>query len=305
MSKAWVVVLCLMISFLGTNMAQERVATTSTTSLTALETAKDNNTLLWKIEGNGIKPSYLYGTIHLIPQSEFFMADATKAAFEASEQVVMELKMDDPSMQMTLMQNAAMKEGTTLDQLISEEDYKKVDELMKSALGMGVAPFKTWQPLLTSSLFLTKFIDGTPASYEGSLMEMAKAGEKEVLGLETVLDQVNAMGRVPYAKQAELLLESVDDMDGMKKMFAELVATYRSQDIEALHKMITDQAGGEEIAEFMIDERNKNWIPKIGELAKEKSTFFAVGSGHLGGEHGVIKLLQGAGYTLRPIANHE
>ena len=136
-------------------------------------------------------------------------------------------------------------------------------------------------------------------------MEMAKAGEKEVLGLETVLDQVNAMGRVPYAKQAELLLESVDDMDGMKKMFAELVATYRSQDIEALHKMITDQAGGEEIAEFMIDERNKNWIPKIGELAKEKSTFFAVGSGHLGGEHGVIKLLQGAGYTLRPIANHE
>lgn len=303
MSKALVAVLCLTIGLLSCKTVQDREAAASATSATVAETAKLNNTLLWKIEGNGIKTSYIYGTIHLIAQNDFFLGDATKSAFNASEQVVMELKMDDPNMQMAIMQNAAMKDGTTLDKLISEEDYKKVDDLMKSALGMGVAPFNSWQPLLTSSLFITKFIDGPPASYEGSFVTMAKEGNKELLGLETVLDQVNAMGQVPYEKQAELLLESVADMEGMKKVFADLVTTYKSQDIDALQSMIADQTGGSEIAEFMIDARNKKWIPKIGAFAKEKTTFFAVGSGHLGGENGVVKLLKKAGYTLTPVAN--
>ncbi|NRB46274.1 MAG: TraB/GumN family protein [Saprospiraceae bacterium] len=303
MSKALIAVLCLMVSFLGYTTAQEKAATATATTLVALEKAQDNNTLLWKIEGDGIQTSYLYGTIHLIPQADFFIAEATKTAMLTSDQVVMELKMDDPNMQMAIMQNAAMKDGSTLDKLVSEEDYKKVDELLKSALGMGVAPFNGWQPMLTSSLFLSKFIDGTPASYEGSFVAMAKEANKELLGLETVLDQVNAMGEIPYQKQAELLMETVNDMEGMKKIFAKLVGVYKTQDIEALHEMIAEQSGGEEFAQFMIYKRNKNWIPKIGELAKDKTTFFAVGSGHLGGELGVVNLLKEAGYTVTPIAN--
>lgn len=137
MSKALIAVLCLMVSFLGYTTAQEKAATATATTLVALEKAQDNNTLLWKIEGDGIQTSYLYGTIHLIPQADFFIAEATKTAMLTSDQVVMELKMDDPNMQMAIMQNAAMKDGSTLDKLVSEEDYKKVDELLKSALGIG------------------------------------------------------------------------------------------------------------------------------------------------------------------------
>ena len=120
MSKALVAVLCLMVSFLSYTTAQEKAATATATTLVALEKAQDNNTLLWKIEGDGIKTSYLYGTIHLIPQADFFITDATKTAMLTSEQVVMELKMDDPNMQMEIMQNAGMKDGSTLDKLISD-----------------------------------------------------------------------------------------------------------------------------------------------------------------------------------------
>jgi len=303
MSKALVAVLLLMVSFVGRNMAQETATAAVTTTKVALKAADNNNTLLWKIEGKGIQTSYLYGTIHLIPQADFFIADATATAFAAADQIVMELKMDDPNMQMQIMQNAAMTDGTTLDKLLSEENYKRVDELLKSALGVGVAPFNTWQPLLTSSLFMTKFIEGTPASYEGSFTTMAKEANKEILGLETVLDQVGAMGEVPYQKQADLLVETISDMDGMKGMFSDMVSLYKKQDITALHVMITEQTGGEEIAEFLLDKRNKNWVTKIGELAKEKSSFIAVGSGHLGGKNGVVQLLKDAGYQLTPIAN--
>ncbi|HCH42932.1 MAG TPA: TraB/GumN family protein, partial [Algoriphagus sp.] len=33
----------------------------------------------------------------------------------------------------------------------------------------------------------------------------------------------------------------------------------------------------------------------------EKSTFFAVGAGHLAGQKGVLNLLKEAGYTLSPV----
>ena len=37
------------------------------------------------------------------------------------------------------------------------------------------------------------------------------------------------------------------------------------------------------------------------QMAKGSSTFFAVGAAHLGGETGVIALLERAGYTVTPV----
>ncbi|MEZ5041514.1 MAG: TraB/GumN family protein [Saprospiraceae bacterium] len=303
MSKTLGIVLCLMVSFVCRNAAQDAVSATVANPQTILKAAENDNTLLWKIEGKGIQTAYLYGTIHLIPEADFFLTEATKAAFSASEQVVMELDMDNPNLQMELMQNAGMKDGTTLDQLVSEEDYKQIDALLKATLGVGVDPFKGWQPILTSSLFLSRFIEGTPASYEGSLMAMAKEANKEIYGLESVLDQLAAMEDIGYQKQADLLTETINDMEAMQNIFTDLIQVYKTQNIDALQKMMVSQSGGEEFGQFLIDKRNKNWIPKIGEMAKDKSTFFAVGSGHLGGENGVVKLLKDAGYQVTPIAN--
>lgn len=39
----------------------------------------ENNTLLWKISGNGLdKPSYLFGTIHLICAEDAILSDNMK-----------------------------------------------------------------------------------------------------------------------------------------------------------------------------------------------------------------------------------
>jgi uncharacterized protein len=51
----------------------------------------------------------------------------------------------------------------------------------------------------------------------------------------------------------------------------------------------------------MLDNRNKNWIPKIIEFAKEQRVFFGFGAGHLPGENGVINLLRKEGYTVKAV----
>ena len=55
------------------------------------------NSLLWKISGNGLSaPSYLYGTIHITCDAT--LDAATRSAMDKTQQLYLELDMDDESM---------------------------------------------------------------------------------------------------------------------------------------------------------------------------------------------------------------
>jgi uncharacterized protein YbaP (TraB family) len=51
----------------------------------------------------------------------------------------------------------------------------------------------------------------------------------------------------------------------------------------------------------LLTNRNKKWIPKIAAMSKQKSTFYAVGAAHLGGQNGVLRLLMKEGYKVKAI----
>src|SRR5690625_7993108 len=83
----------------------------------------------------------------------------------------------------------------------------------------------------------------------------------------------------------------------------EIFRQYAAQDLEAMYRMSSKEED-EIMKEFnllLIEQRNKNWIPAIEKLLREKPTFIAVGAGHLGGENGDIPLLRKDGYTSTPI----
>ena len=55
-------------------------------------------TLLWQITGPGIsKPSYLYGTIHLMCANEIKVSDTLRARFYSTQKLFLEVDLDDPS----------------------------------------------------------------------------------------------------------------------------------------------------------------------------------------------------------------
>src|SRR5688572_19846873 len=52
--------------------------------------------LLWKIEGKDMaKPSYLFGTIHIIPREDFFLPSGFEDVFDNVDKVVFEIDMDE------------------------------------------------------------------------------------------------------------------------------------------------------------------------------------------------------------------
>lgn len=259
--------------------------------------------LLWKISGNGLKkPSYLFGTIHLTCDSSL---DAnTLNALKATEQLYLELDMDDKSIQMQMMKLMMMKDGAKLSTLLSPEDFKILDEFLKKNLNMSAKMFDSFKPFMISSMLFPKMLDCKSQSVESELMKVTKEQNEEIFGLEKAEDQMKVFDEISYQDQADELLKTVkDNLEKDKKEFIEMMTIYQNKDIEGMLKMMSDSDNKitSENQDILLNNRNKNWIPIMVKIMKDKPTFFGVGAGHLAGEEGVIKLLRKKGYKVEAI----
>jgi len=269
---------------------------------------KLENALLWKIEGNNLKvPSYLFGTIHLIKSDNFFLPDGFAKAFEESKSVIFEIdmnKMNDVSEQMKLLPSLLMKGDTSLKDLITEEEYKKVREYFNEK-HLPLFLFEKVKPM-----FLTMFTEGdfNPSSlkngdyvsYEMEISKMVKEQNKNTGGLETIEYQVSVLDSIPYKYQAKMLMKSINNEDQDSSKMVDMYDLYLDQNISALQQSIES----DDISKYdkiLLNNRNNNWIPRMTDYMRKGQTLFAVGAGHLGGEHGVIALLRKAGYKVSAV----
>lgn len=259
--------------------------------------------LLWKISGNGLKqPSYLYGTIHITCDAT--LDDNTLNALETTQQLYLELDMDEKSMQMQMMKYMMMKDGVKLSTLLNPEDFNIVDEFLKKNLKMSAKLFDSFKPFMISSMLFPKMLDCEHKSVESELMKITKEQNEEVFGLEKVEDQMKVFDAISYQDQADELLKTIkDDLKKDKKEMSEMMTIYQNKDIEGILKMMSDSDNKitSENQDVLLNNRNKNWIPIMIKTMKDKPTFFGVGAGHLAGEEGVIKLLRKQGYKVEAV----
>lgn len=271
---------------------------------------KLEKSLLWKVTGKGIKPSYVFGTIHMIGADDFYWDKTMEKAFKKTKKIVMEMDMSQQmAMAMQMMKLAPMKGGETLKDLVSEEDYKIIEtyfteEATSPQAKMTFGMAQNWQPMLLQSLLYMEMIDGPVKAYEMELTSKAKEADMAFGGLETVADQMAVFNSIPYKKQAEGLLEMIQNLkkgDEAANEFAKMVTFYKAQDVDGMLESMQGDLEEMGSQEAMLDNRNLKWIPQIIEISKETPTFYAVGAGHLGGEKGVIRLLRKEGFKVTAV----
>lgn len=264
-----------------------------------------DSSLLWKISGNGLsQPSYLFGTIHIT-------CDATldknvMKALNDTKQMYLELDMDNNNMQMEMMSYAMMKDGKKMTDLASPQDFALVDAFLTKELGMSAKMVNNFKPAMLSMMLITKILDCPMQSYEVELMKVSKEQKEEVYGLETVAEQMRVFDDIPYQEQMDELVKSAkDNMAADKAEFKKMLEVYKTKDLNRILAVVTESENkmyGDN-ADVLLNNRNKNWIPKIEEVAKQTPTFFAVGAAHLGGKEGVIILLRAKGYKVEALNN--
>lgn len=264
---------------------------------------KNENALLWKISGNGLaKPSYLFGTLHILCDAT--LDKNTTNALDATQQLYLELDMDDPSLQASMMSGMMMKDGKTMSSLTTPEDYKILNEFLTKQTGYSAQMLNTVVPQFVSVMLMPKMLDCPVQSIEGKLMEVTKAQGEEVRGLETVDVQLAAFDAIPYEDQMkELMRTAKDNMAGDKQKYMRMLALYKNKDLNGLMAYMHEEENKiyADHADVMLDNRNANWIPVIEAAVKEKPTFFGVGAAHLGGPKGVIALLRKKGYKVEAV----
>lgn len=260
-------------------------------------------TLLWQITGPGIsKPSYLYGTIHLMCANEIKVSDTLRARFYATQKLFLEVNIDDPSVMLKTMQQMKMKNDTTLKQLLSSEQYDSLTVQFKKLTGISLNMMSTVKPELIESMIYPSLLgcEGAEA-WEQKFMQLAKANNMEIKGLENVEDQLKIFDEIPYKEQAEELAGTLNNIDSTKQNFNKLLELYKQKDINALSEMLNKDSSLSQYDDILLTKRNNKWVPEIIQQAKIQPTFFAVGAGHLGNSNGLINLLTQQGYTIFPI----
>jgi uncharacterized protein YbaP (TraB family) len=260
---------------------------------------KLENSLLWEVSGNGLsKPSYLYGTIHMICGGDYFLTEKTKRVFNASEKLVLEINLSDPN-EMTDMQKMAMGQEP-LTKKLSPEQLTKLDAILKKTTGMTVQQIDSFSLMTVMSLISMKTFGCTDLKfYEMDFIESAKKRNEEVVGLETVKSQFKTL---EDAYSDSEMIDMLEESDAEETK--QLVVDYKQENLEALYKSTTaENVMNTKAKKYMLDERNINWAKALPDMMKKESLFVAVGSAHLAGELGMINLLRKAGYKVKPVMN--
>lgn len=267
---------------------------------------ESQQSLLWKIEGKGIKEaSFLFGTMHMIQKDFFYFPSDIEKLIKKSDVVVTEIPLDKIGDQQELLKHLILKDKGLMD-FFNPAQQDSLANWAKSRLALEkeafVGAFGKFKPMVIVQTVLQLSFMGKTESYEMSIKTIADKNKIALLGFESLAEQVAFFDNLPTEKQAEMVMESVRDEKKSVALLTKMQGIYKRQQIDSLYHLMQEEGGvlAAEQATF-IDKRNQRWIPQINEILKTKKAFIAVGAGHLAGENGVISLLRKEGYILTPI----
>jgi uncharacterized protein YbaP (TraB family) len=271
---------------------------------------KIENSLLWEISGNGIqRPSYLFGTYHLLNSDYLETLPKVKSVFEKSDGVVVETELD--SSQMTKMMFLMVMPDKKISDLMSQEDYALVSKEVQDVLGAPMEVLSQFKPTFVTFMLTVAYNQAENGKelqkYGGHPLDShfaseAKKKSKTVRTFETMEEQIKiAFDHEPVEKQAKDLVTFIKSKEDNLKLLPKLLRLYMDENLAELYhlsKKYEEQFGD---MSYLTDNRNLRWMEKLPSFLMEGNRFIAVGAFHLTGEKGLVNLLRDKGYRVRAI----
>lgn len=280
--------------------------------------------LLYRISGNGLqKDSYIVGTFHLADGTFVDSIPGCREAMNSVEQVCGELEYASSLLvadsMAVLNQKMHLPNGTTLRDVMTKEQFDKVDAFVEKVFGMKLSSQMLYAQMgnmtpasLVQTLEMMKYIikmrgfdlQNTIDMY---IQKVLHEAGKKTLGLETISFQAAVLFDAPMDDQVKALMCAIDNESINDERQNRIIKLYYEQKAEELYELSIEQMGNEcdskpEEMDRILFNRNANWIKQMPEIMKKESTIFVVGAAHLGGERGVLKGLQQAGYKVEAVS---
>lgn len=260
--------------------------------------------LFWSVHKDGKQVGYVLGTIHsedprvLDFSPDFLQKLGNNTIF------AMELVPDLPTLAQ-LTETMHYPPGKTLEAVIGPDRFKA---LVAALSGYRVpvefiSRMKPWAAMMTLS---------TPPPKTGFFMDLslslrASGRGLEVIGLETLEQQLSFLEQMPMPMQLKLLDQAIAEFDQVKAVHEQMVNAYLGNDLRVLQSLSDEQmqAVDEKTRDYFIESgihaRNLRMLKTLLPYFKDNAVFVAVGALHLPGEQGLLNSLRHEGFTLKPL----
>lgn len=265
--------------------------------------AEEANCLLWEVPGER-NTVYLLGSIHMMRAEDYPLDQCVERAYQKADQLVVELNIlvIDPLLMFQKMQRfGVLPDGTVLSSQLSDETARQLAKLKN--LPAGYQRMRPWYLALTLALQkLATLGYRADLGVDHYLINKAQ-GVKPIISLES-LDQQLAVLAGDSAEQQDLSLRlTLEQLPDIAGDLEQMSLAWHQGDAEAIYRLMErpKQQYPELAAPFerQVIERNHGMADKILTMLKEKDDYLVVvGGGHLGGEQGIISLLEKQGLTL-------
>lgn len=260
---------------------------------------------MWQINGpqNRI---YLLGSIHLLREQDHPLPSTIYEAYGDAEKLIMELDMDDmdPIEGQTLSTELGLIKGDrTLSDLMGPKLYAEAEQLAAAAqIPIELlAKSEPWFAAMNVELMLLMRIGFNPAlGVETHLMELALSDRKEILGFETMRQQLGFLDGLSPNAQRQMLMQALSEGPGMSESMDDMIAAWRTGDVAFMEEnLLVDMQDYPELNRVIVVDRNADWTNQIEELLDDDIDYLiVVGTLHLVGEDGVPEMLESRGYEV-------
>lgn len=263
--------------------------------------------LLWKVSSKDAKkPSYLYGTMHSFDKRVFRFTDTVEKYIKEVDVFASEIELDFSKLDMftKLLPYIMFGGDTTIKTLLDSGRYATLDTYFADSVGLPLAFLAKIKPFyLMALLSQGEMTQDSGTFLDSHLSNKAKEFGKEVTGLETVDEQLQAVNGIPLSEQMHMLEEAIDSLYVPSVGDAgEMTNLYEHADLDGLYRFFQEEETSGEFNESLITIRNKRMADRFEEYVKKgRRLFAAVGALHLPGEHGVVELLRAKGFSVTPI----
>jgi uncharacterized protein YbaP (TraB family) len=259
---------------------------------------------VWMVTGPHGETLFLGGSVHALRSTDYPLPAAYNRAFDASSRLVLEDDPKDASAEFKrLFKAGRYSRGDSLKNHVDPRTYAYVRRFF-ALLNVPEKEFATFRPWLIDVI-----LESPPEEYynlgvEEFLVRRARANSKPISGLESAKEHTQVyVGLNDRQGEEVLLLFFIQLGHGDDSGGNNMLKAWRRGDAEWLARQFHNSYS--DLPFFgrrLVDERNRNWIPKIESyLASGRTYFVVVGAAHMGGPRGVLALLKARGYRIEQL----
>jgi uncharacterized protein YbaP (TraB family) len=270
---------------------------------------QDGKLLLWRIEhpdpNSGIRSSYILGTIHLDDSRVMDIPASIMRRLHAAKTLMLELEINEINSAETL-RKMLFTDGRDLPHVVGGKQYSRISSALADA-GVRLPDnvlslLKPWAAML----MLIRPSNESGTFLDKKLAMLASRSNIQVLGLETINEQLSVFDQIPLDDQVELLLSAIQQLPRKEESYRKILDAYLSGDLERIVSMSAEQEPEDArlaslLRQKLILDRNRKMYSRMQKYLHRGNVFVAVGALHLPGDEGILQMLSDDGYRLSRI----